>query len=69
LAIALTDPNGAVSLIKVTSRTGLIGVDGPLKGLPGRRRNSRITFQNGYSFAVADIDALNAFFQMAAGYP
>ena len=41
LMITLTDTNGAVSHIQIQSRTTLVGLDGPMKGLTATRLNGR----------------------------
>jgi hypothetical protein len=69
LTITLTDMNGAVSHVKLTSSTALFGLDGALKGLTATRLNGKLVWSNGDVWDTFDFNALNAFFEMGAGYP
>lgn len=67
--IALTDTNGVVSYVQLTSATTLKAVDGALAGLTATRQNNQIVWSNGDVWNNFDFNALNALFEMATGYP
>jgi hypothetical protein len=67
LTITLTDPNGAVSHVKLTSPTTLIGLDRALQGLTATRLNGKITWSNGAVWDNFDFNAVNALFEMGTG--
>jgi hypothetical protein len=69
LLIALTDTNGSVSHVKLTSATTMIGLDGTLLGLTAVRLNGKLFWSNGQVWQNFDPDALNALFEMGSGYP
>jgi hypothetical protein len=69
LTTTLIDTNGAVSHVRLTSPTTLIGLDGELSGLTATRVNGALFWSNGAVWDNFDLDALNALFQMATGYP
>ena len=52
----------------LTSNT-LIGLDGPMKGVDAVRLNGKLFWSNGAVWDNFDLNVLNAFFEMAAGYP
>ena len=63
--ITLTDANGAVSHVQLTSLTTLVGLDGPLNGLTATRLNGTLNWSNGTVWYGFDFNALNALFEMA----
>ncbi|MBI3860588.1 MAG: S53 family peptidase [Planctomycetia bacterium] len=67
--MTFTDANGNQSHVKFLNQTTLIGLDGALQGATGTRQNGKITWSNGSAWSRFDFNALNALFQMAAGYP
>ncbi len=69
LVTTFTDTNGAVSHVKLTSPSTLVGLDGPLQGLTATRVNNEIEWSNGDVWANFDFNVLNAMFEMGTGYP
>ena len=69
LMTTLTDTNGAVSHVRLTSPTTVLGLDGELQGLTATRVNSGLFWSNGDVWDNFDFNALNALFEMATGYP
>ena len=69
LLIALTDASGNVSHAQLTSATTLVGLDGTIKGLTATRLNGKLFWSNGDVWGNFDLNALNALFEMATGYP
>jgi hypothetical protein len=67
--ITFTDTDGSSSHVMLTSRTTLIGLDGPLQGVTATRLNGKLFFSNGEVWDNFDFNAVNALFQMAVGYP
>ena len=63
------DSNGAVSHAQVQSSGTVVGLDGPLSGLTATRQNGQLAWSNGAVWNNFDFNALNAFFEMATGYP
>jgi hypothetical protein len=71
--ITLTDTSGATFHIRITSSSTFVVIDG-ITGIPantiGTRITNRISWSNGANvWNNFDINALNALFQMSAGYP
>jgi hypothetical protein len=69
LLITFIDTNGAVSHVQIQSRTSLIGLDGPMKGMTATRLNGKFFWSNNTVWDNFDFNAVNALFQMAVGYP
>ena len=71
LLIALTDAHGNVFHVQLTSATTLIALDGgaTIQGLTATRRDDTLVWSNGEVWDNFDLNALNALFQMATGYP
>jgi|GEM_PF-3401389 len=63
LTITLTDTNGAVSHVKLVTRTILQGLDGELLGLTAKRINNTLLWSNGDVWDNFDNDALNTLFE------
>jgi hypothetical protein len=68
LLITATDVNGTVSHLQLPSVTSIIGLNGPLKSLSGTLQNGQIVWSDGTVWDDFDFNALNALFEMAAGY-
>ena len=69
LLITLTDSNGAVSHVQLTSPNTLIGLDGAMQGLTATRVNGELFWSNGAFWANFDMNSVNALFEMGTGYP
>jgi hypothetical protein len=69
LVVTFTAPNGSFSRIRVVDHGTVLGLVGPLQGKTGTRLNGKITWSNGTVWNDFDFNALNALFQMSAGYP
>jgi hypothetical protein len=69
LTITLTDTNGVVSHVKLTSPTTMIGLDRALQGLTATRQNGKLFWSNGAVWDNFDFNAINALFEMGTGYP
>lgn len=67
--ITFTDTNGTSFHVKLTSRTTLIALDGPMKNLTATRLNGKLLWSNGAVWDNWDFNDLNALFQMTTGYP
>ena len=68
LSLGLTDVNGTLSHVKMTSATALIGLDGAMRGLTATLRNGTLVWSNGVTWNNFDFNALAALFQMGIGY-
>jgi hypothetical protein len=68
LKIGLSDSNGALSHVKMTSATTLIGLDGAMQGLTATLVNGTLMWSNGATWSNFDFNALAALFAMGAGY-
>ena len=69
LLITLTDSNGAVSHVQLTSPNTLLGLDGAMQGLTATRVNGELFWSNGAFWANFDMNSVNALFEMGTGYP
>jgi hypothetical protein len=71
--ITMTDTTGAVFHVRITSSTTMVVVDGTAllpAGTIGTRQSKLISWSNSSaSWNTFDFNALNALFQMSAGYP
>jgi hypothetical protein len=68
--ILATDANSSRSHLKLLEGFNtLIGLDGPLQGVTGNRRDDTIIWSNGEIWNGFDVNALNAFYEMQAGLP
>ncbi|MBI3861892.1 MAG: hypothetical protein HY290_08340 [Planctomycetia bacterium] len=68
LTIGLSDPNGAVSHVKMTSPTTLIGLDGAMQGLTATLQNGNLVWSNGTTWNNFSSSALAALFRIGIGY-
>ena len=67
---ALTDTNGVLSHIKLTSPTTFVGLDGPRLGVTGTRVNNEIVFASGSGIVLTFNNVeLNSLIEMGTGYP
>jgi len=69
LTITFTDTNGALTHVRLTSATTLVGLDGEMAGVTATRQNGQIVWSNGAVWNNFDLSALNALFEMGTGYP
>jgi hypothetical protein len=67
--VKITDTNGAISLVQLLTPTTLVGRTGAMQGVTGTRVDGKIFWSNGAVWDNFDLDALNALFEMATGYP
>ena len=68
LAIGVSDPNGVVSHVKMTSATTLIGLDGAMQGLTATLVNGALVWSNGDTWNNFTFNALAALFSLGSGY-
>jgi len=67
--ITITDANGAISHIQLLNFNTVVGLDGPMAGLTASRFQGKLKWSNGAIWDSFDLNALNAIFEMATGYP
>jgi hypothetical protein len=69
LLITLSDGQGDMTHVRLTSASTLIGLDLSWSGLTATRLNGSLYWSNGMVWSNLDEDALNAMFEMGTGYP
>ncbi len=68
LVFGVSDPNGALSRVKLTSATALIGLDGAMQGVTATLTNGSLVWSNGATWNNFSLNALTALFHSGFGY-